>query len=129
MAPLVLESDVKDWFEFPVALKRCLTSIRDLATSKPRTENLISSICHIDELAKVQVVFKNQIAFHQLISSFKKITKIPILVNTSFNCDGNPIILDFPDLIATMFRVKIQYNFCNSRVWELNEEHFIQFNF
>ena len=35
MAPLVLESDVKDWFEFPVALKRCLTSIRDLATSKP----------------------------------------------------------------------------------------------
>ena len=63
MAAVVLESDVKDWFEFPVALKLCLPSIHDLAISKSKTENRLPPICLIDELARVQVVSKKENCF------------------------------------------------------------------
>ena len=57
----------------------------------PRSE--IPAVTHVDYSARIQTVHKetNHI-FHALISYFKEITGCPVLVNTSFNVRGEPIV-------------------------------------
>ena len=53
----------------------------------------VPAITHIDFSARIQTVHKNtNPKYHSLISKFKEITGCPILVNTSFNVRGEPII-------------------------------------
>jgi len=53
----------------------------------------VPAITHIDYSARIQTVHSNtNPKYHALISNFKKKTGIPILVNTSFNVRGEPIV-------------------------------------
>ena len=53
----------------------------------------IPAVTHLDYSARVQTVDKNRNRkFHQLISKFKEKTNCPVLVNTSFNVRGEPIV-------------------------------------
>ena len=57
----------------------------------PRSE--IPAITHIDYTARIQTVHKEtNKKYHDLISSFYSLTGCPILVNTSFNVRGEPIV-------------------------------------
>ena len=58
----------------------------------------IPSVTHVDYSARIQTVHKetNPI-FHKLIEEFEKITKYPVLVNTSFNVRGEPIVCSVTD--------------------------------
>ena len=57
----------------------------------PRSE--VPAITHVDYSARVQTVNKNtNPLYHELISKFKEITGCPIIVNTSFNVRGEPIV-------------------------------------
>ena len=52
-----------------------------------------STVTHVDNSARVQSVFKHtNPLFYNLINEFKKLTGVPILVNTSFNIRGEPVI-------------------------------------
>ncbi|HEY1473699.1 MAG TPA: carbamoyltransferase [Pseudolabrys sp.] len=108
-APAVLREDVADWFELdadspymllvaPVkqsrqrtmsAAERGLFGIDKL--NVPRSE--IPAVTHVDYSARVQTVHTpTNPRFHALISRFKSITGCPVLVNTSFNVRGEPIV-------------------------------------
>lgn len=64
----------------------------------------IPAITHIDNTARVQTVMKSiNPLFYDLISEFNKITKVPILLNTSFNLNGEPIVCTPRDAIRTFF--------------------------
>jgi carbamoyltransferase len=53
----------------------------------------VPAITHIDYSARIQTVHHNtNPKFHALISNFKELTGCPILVNTSFNVRGEPIV-------------------------------------
>jgi carbamoyltransferase len=53
----------------------------------------IPAVTHVDYSARIQTVHKETNSrFHDLISSFKKATGCPVLVNTSFNVRGEPIV-------------------------------------
>ena len=53
----------------------------------------ISAVTHVDYSARIQTVHKEtNLMFHSLISKFNSITNCPILVNTSFNVRGEPIV-------------------------------------
>ena len=55
--------------------------------------SLVPAITHIDYSARIQTVNSvNNNKYYKLISEFKKITGCPILVNTSFNVRGEPIV-------------------------------------
>jgi carbamoyltransferase len=108
-APAVLSEDVADWFELengsPYMLmvadvvkrrrrtmsaeERSLFGIDKL--NVPRSE--IPAVTHVDYSARVQTVHKEtNPRFHDLISAFKALTGCPVLVNTSFNVRGEPIV-------------------------------------
>ena len=58
----------------------------------------IPAVTHVDYSARIQTVHKEtNPKYHSLISEFKKITNCPVLVNTSFNVRGEPIVCSIKD--------------------------------
>lgn len=108
-APSILREDVLDWFDLdgdsPYMLlvanianakQRNMTSDEQLLFGIEKLNVLrsdIPAVTHVDYSARVQTVHEqtNPI-YHKLIKEFKKITGCPVLVNTSFNVRGEPIV-------------------------------------
>ena len=58
----------------------------------------LPAVTHVDYSARIQTVHKDtNPRFHELISKFHEITKCPVLVNTSFNVRGEPIVCSVKD--------------------------------
>jgi carbamoyltransferase len=108
-APAVLREDVSDWFELDTdspymllvadvvkgrrrqmtAQEQALFGIDKL--NVPRSD--IPAVTHVDYSARVQTVHaETNPRFHALLSTFKQKTGCPVLVNTSFNVRGEPIV-------------------------------------
>ncbi len=85
-APVVLDEDSMEWFDIKIKSPYMLF----VAQVK---KNILPAVTHVDSSARLQTVSKKtNIKFYQLISEFKKITGVPVLVNTSFNIRGEPIV-------------------------------------
>jgi carbamoyltransferase len=68
----------------------------------------IPAVTHLDYSARVQTVSREQNpAFHGLISSFADRTDCPLVVNTSFNVRGEPIVCTPSDALACFARTAI----------------------
>ena len=113
-APSVLREDISDWFEMDVDSPYMLL-VTDVALDKrrrmtsdeetlfgidklnvPRSE--IPAVTHVDYSARVQSVHQEtNPRYHRLISTFKDLTQCPVLVNTSFNVRGEPIVCSAED--------------------------------
>ena len=74
----------------------------------------IPSVTHVDYSARIQTVHKetNPI-FHKLIEEFEKITKYPVLVNTSFNVRGEPIVCSATDAFNCFMGTDLDVLVCN----------------
>jgi carbamoyltransferase len=108
-APAVLREDVADWFELDADSPYMLI-VADVRNDKRRTmsadeqamfgiEKLnvsrsdIPAVTHVDYSARIQTVSAaTNPRFHRLLSQFKALTGCPVLVNTSFNVRGEPIV-------------------------------------
>ena len=108
-APSVLSEHVSEWFELdensPYMLIVAGVKKQKLRKMTTREENLfgieklnikrssIPAITHVDYSARIQTVHKNlNPFFHALISGFKEKTGCPLIINTSFNIRGEPIV-------------------------------------
>jgi len=108
-APSILREDLSDWFDINADSPYMLL-VADLINEKQiqmtdsekklfgidklniqRSE--IPAVTHVDYSARIQTVTKNTNKYyHDLISKFKEKTGCPIIVNTSFNVRGEPIV-------------------------------------
>ena len=67
---------------------------------KEEWKEKLVSITHVDGTARVQTVTKEQNEFlYNLITEFEKITGVGVLLNTSFNVDGRPILSTVKDAL------------------------------
>ena len=108
-APSVLAEKVNEWFEmdsespYMLLVARVREDKRITMTEEqkklfgidllnvPRSQ--IPAITHVDYSARIQTVHKDtNKRFYDLISEFEKETKCPVLINTSFNVRGEPIV-------------------------------------
>ena len=65
---------------------------------------MVPGVVHEDGTGRLQTVEENfNPLFYKLIYSFYKLTKIPILLNTSFNVNGEPIVNTPNDAIKTFY--------------------------
>jgi carbamoyltransferase len=87
-APAVLEEDAADWFEID------RPSPYMLLTAQVRADRrTIPSVTHVDGSARLQTVNREtNPRCHALISEFKRQTGCPVIINTSFNIRGEPIV-------------------------------------
>jgi carbamoyltransferase len=106
-APIVLEERVGDWFD-SVRPSRYMQFVANLRPERrwpapeglrgmrerldaPRSE--IASVVHVDYSARLQTVERHtHPGFHALLAAFEAETGVPILINTSFNVAGQPIV-------------------------------------
>ena len=113
-APSVLREDVNDWFELnddsPYMLLVSEVKKNKQIKMKAEDEKLfgidklnikrssIPAITHVDYSARIQTVHKEtNPRYYDLINEFKKNTNCPVLVNTSFNVRGEPIVCSVED--------------------------------
>lgn len=93
VAPVVPEEFLGDWFEPSQAnggrSPFMLFTYQALANRRAR----IPAACHIDGSARVQTVAQESMPlFHALLCEFGRRTEVPVLINTSFNVRGEPIV-------------------------------------
>ena len=70
----------------------------------------IEATVHIDNTCRVQTVDPQvNRKFYNLINNFKKLTNIPVLLNTSFNVKGQPIVNSPCDAIMCFLKYRIDY--------------------
>jgi carbamoyltransferase len=95
-APAVLEERARDYFEMDGPSPYMLLTPRVRAEQAAR----IPSVTHVDGTARVQTVSKDSNPlFHRLIESFGTLTGVPIVINTSFNVRGEPIVCTPDDAV------------------------------
>jgi carbamoyltransferase len=96
VAPVVLEEDAEVWFKdahySPFML--FVYPVRDEVADR------IPAVRHVDGTARIQTVNETQHpSYYALLKEFKKLTGVPVLVNTSFNTLGKPIVCSPRDAI------------------------------
>jgi len=130
-APAVLFEKVSEWFEINSESPYMLL-VADVKKSKQLQmtdeqkrlfgidklnikRSSIPSVTHVDYSARIQTVHKEtNPLFHKLIEEFEKITKYPVLVNTSFNVRGEPIVCSATDAFNCFMGTDLDILVCNN---------------
>ena len=109
-APSILREDLSDWFEmdtdspYMLLVANVVESQRKEITKEESVlsgvdkinypRSTIPAVTHVDFSSRIQTVHKEtNLTFYRLLEQFKKLTNFPVLVNTSFNVRGEPIVL------------------------------------
>lgn len=94
-APVILEEFANDWFEMPTTS----TPYMQFAI-KCRRPDLVPSVVHEDGTSRVQTVNKDQHpGLHMVLRKFYWNTGVPMLLNTSLNIKGQPLLNDETDIL------------------------------
>ena len=104
-APTVLEERVSDWFELdqPSPYMLLVAQVRE-------DRRTIPSVTHVDGSARIQTVNRQQNAmYYDLIKRFEERTGCPVIINTSFNVRGEPIIMTPHDAYMCFMRTNMDY--------------------
>lgn len=101
-APAVIKERQADYFE--IGQGGDVPFMEKVYMVKADKKEKIPAVVHVDGSGRIQTVLTetNQ-TFHTLIEEFEKITGIPIVLNTSFNLNGEPIVCTPVDAIRTFF--------------------------
>ena len=99
-APAILKEFSSEYFESDQS-----SNYMELALKfKKKVINKVPGVVHVDQTGRLQTVNKkNNYKFYKLINEFNKITKIPIVLNTSFNIQGEPIVCSIEDAIKNFY--------------------------
>jgi carbamoyltransferase len=117
-APAIIEEAAGEYFEIEGTSPYMLFTpmVRSLQADR------IPSVTHVDGTARVQTVSASeQPLFHRLITEFGKLSGVPIIINTSFNVRGEPIVCSAEDAIKCFLGTDIDFlvigPFIVNKVW------------
>lgn len=105
-APSVLAERAGEWFDLhgPSPYMLLVPSVNE------RRGPLVPAITHVDGTARVQTVERANLPdYYELISQFYALTGVPIVLNTSFNDAGEPIVETPEDALRTFLNTEIDY--------------------
>ncbi len=104
-APIVLNEDYKKYFKLNFSSEFMLF----ICGTIEKFRKFMPGVVHRDNTARVQTVDKNNKIFFKILSEFKKITKIPVLINTSFNIGGEAMVNSVEDALNSFNQMDIDY--------------------
>jgi len=108
-APSVMEEYVEEYFHLPPKTGKFPYMIFVVKVKQDK-QRLLGAITHIDGTARIQTVsVETNPLYWQLIDEFRKITGIPIILNTSFNNNAEPIVDSVNDAIVCYITTKLNY--------------------
>jgi carbamoyltransferase len=101
-APAILAEKVHDYFEAEPAGK--VPFMERVYMFREEVRSKVPAVVHTDGTGRLQSVEREHNArFYDLIKKFEEITGVPIVLNTSFNLNGEPIVCSPGDAIRTFF--------------------------
>ena len=132
-APSVLREDLANWFDLDCDSPYMLlvAEVKKNIQVEEREEDkrlfgierlnlkrsAIPAVTHVDYSARIQTVHKNtNPKYHQLITKFKELTNCPVLVNTSFNIRGEPIVCSIEDAFKCFMGTELDLLVCENFV-------------
>ena len=132
-APSVLREDLNDWFDLNcdspymllVADIKENIQIKESENDKKLfgierlnlKRSSIPAVTHVDYSARIQTVHREtNPRYYELLKNFKKITNCPILVNTSFNIRGEPIVCSVEDAFKCFMGTELDILVCENFV-------------
>tara|TARA_B100001564_G_C20576542_1_gene640938 strand:- start:68 stop:1192 length:1125 start_codon:yes stop_codon:yes gene_type:complete len=138
-APSILFDDVSKWFDLNVDSPYMLLVAKikkeiqlEMNESEKKLfgieklnikRSTIPAVTHIDYSARVQTVHKEtNLKFYNLISKFKEITKCPVLVNTSFNVRGEPIVCSIKNAFDCFMGTNIDILVCENFIMHKSDQ-------
>lgn len=105
-APVVLREKMGDYFEtsYPSPFMLLVFDVN------PDKRSKIPAVTHVDNTGRVQTVTREENGlFYDLVAAFEKITGIPVILNTSFNVQGMPIVNSPDDALDCFFSTEMDY--------------------
>lgn len=98
VAPVVLESEAAHWFA-DASVSPFMTFVHDV---RPECADRIPAVRHVDGSARIQTINREQNrAYHDLLQAFARRTGVPVLINTSFNTRGEPVVCSPRDALES----------------------------
>lgn len=92
-APVVASEDADRYFELPPGGKRLARFMSGVFPVRPQWRERLAAITHVDGTARVQVLEPRMAPrLYALLKAYGRLSGIPILLNTSFNLAGEPIV-------------------------------------
>lgn len=105
-APTVLEERVSDYFELHHESPYMLL----VANTKPEKRDEIPAVTHVDGSARIQTIRRDQNPrYYDLIKAFEKRTGCGVIINTSFNVRGEPIVESPMDALNCFLHTNMDY--------------------
>ena len=131
-APSILSEEVSNWFNLNKVspYMSLVAKVKDSKKIKQDGKDnfsgfdklnvlrtIIPAVTHVDYSARIQTVHKEtNLRYHNLISEFYKITNCPILVNTSFNVRGEPIVCSIEDAYKCFMGTNLDILVCENYI-------------
>ncbi len=109
-APSILADRVEEFF----AVEKGFTCdyMEKVVPFKEEKKPLVPAVVHFDGSGRVQTVQKTTNPdYYNMIAEFEKITGVPIVLNTSFNINGEPVVLTPDDALNTLFNSGLEHLF------------------
>jgi len=104
-APSVLADKASDWFEID-----CDSPYMLLVAQVREGKRVIPSVTHVDNSARLQTVSRAESPlYYDLIAEFGRLTGVPVVINTSFNVRGEPIVCTPHDAYLCFMRTNMDY--------------------
>jgi carbamoyltransferase len=104
-APSVLMDKASEWFEID-----CDSPYMLLVAQVREGKRTIPSVTHVDNSARLQTVTREEAPlYYDLIRAFEEITGVPIVINTSFNVRGEPIVCTPHDAYLCFMRTNMDH--------------------
>jgi carbamoyltransferase len=138
-APSVLREDVAQWFDIdadsPYMLLVAGVNPSKCLPQKEEDQNLfgidklnvprstIPAVTHVDYSARVQTVHEEtNKKYFDLLTAFKELTNCPVLVNTSFNVRGEPIVSSPEDAFRCLMGTEIEFLVVGNSIMRKEEQ-------
>ena len=106
-APVISREDAHDYFEIDKDEEPFMLFVYPF---KEKVRHLVPSVVHVDGSGRLQTTSEEEnYLYYHVIKEFEKLSGIPILVNTSFNIRGEPIVCTPQDAYKCMMGTGIDY--------------------
>jgi carbamoyltransferase len=101
-APSILAERAADWFRMPAGVR--VPYMEQVYPFRPEQRHRVPAVVHNDGTGRLQTVERTDNPLYwRLISAFEQATGVPIVLNTSFNVQGEPIVCSPADALRTFY--------------------------
>lgn len=109
-APVICEDDANDYFECDKPIPPPTDYMLMVYPIREEKRKLIPAVTHVDGSGRLQTIRRRQnLLYYDLIKEFGKLSKVPILINTSYNIRGEPIVCKPSEAYRCMMGTGIDY--------------------